>query len=119
MVAANIIPFELPLPLNLPTVAGGGNSVLGDGGAATNASLDGPGPLSVGPFGVALDASGNLYIADEGHNRIREVNPDGLITTVAGDGIFGYAGDGWGRHQRQFAVALRRGLRCLRQPVHR
>ena len=59
----------------------------GDGGAATNASLN-------GPTGVAVDAAGNLYIADNDNNRIRRVGTNGLITTVAGNGTAGFAGDG-------------------------
>ena len=60
----------------------------GDGGAATSASLD-------GPYGVALDASNNLYIVDEGNNVIRRVDhTTGFITTVAGTGTAGYTGDG-------------------------
>ncbi len=75
---------------NLPngiitTVAGGGQG--GDGGFATNASLE-------EPYGVAVDAYGNLFIADSLHNRIREVGTDGIITTVAGNGTNGYSGDG-------------------------
>ena len=44
-------------------------------------------------LGVAVDASGNLYIAASG-SRIRKVSPDGIITTVAGNGTGGYSGDG-------------------------
>src|SRR5438034_866674 len=73
----------------ITTVAG--NGVLGfagDGGAATNASL-------TRPAGVALDAGGNLYIADLGNERIRKfAAATGIITTVAGNGVFGFAGDG-------------------------
>jgi len=63
------------------TVAGNGISgYSGDGGPATSASL-------AGPYGVALDNAGNLYIADFGNNRIRVVSAaTGLITTVAGNG---------------------------------
>jgi sugar lactone lactonase YvrE len=71
----------------ITTVAGGGHYGLGDGGAATSASL-------IGPSGVAVDASGNLFIADRWNYRIREVDPDGIITTVAGNGSYGYSGDG-------------------------
>ena len=53
---------------------------LGDGGPASSASLN-------SPFGVAVDATGNLYIADRNNHRIRKVSPDGIITTVAGTGI--------------------------------
>ena len=59
----------------------------GDGGAATNASLFSPG-------GVAVDAAGNLYIADSGYNTIRKVATNDIITTVAGNGTGGYSGDG-------------------------
>src|SRR6267143_1700749 len=73
------------LSQTINTVAGGG---AGDGGAATSASLN-------FPSGVALDASGNLYIADSNNHRIREVAAaTGIITTVAGNGSPGFAGDG-------------------------
>jgi sugar lactone lactonase YvrE len=72
----------------ITTVAGNGqNGYSGDGGAATNASLE-------GPFGVACDTSGNLFIADLFNNRIRKVDTNGIITTVAGNGGAGYSGDG-------------------------
>jgi sugar lactone lactonase YvrE len=60
----------------------------GDGGAATSAEI-------YGPFGVAVDSSGNIYIADNGNNRIREVvKSTGDISTVAGNGTDAYSGDG-------------------------
>jgi uncharacterized protein (TIGR03437 family) len=73
----------------ITTVAGGGNpgSGLGDGGPATGALL-------VQPSGVAVDASGNLFIADTGDNRIRRVSTGDVITTVAGDGNSAFSGDG-------------------------
>jgi len=71
----------------ITTVAGGGSSGLGDGGAATNASLH-------YPSGVNLDIYGNLYIADYSNSRIRKVATNGIITTVAGNGSSGYNGDG-------------------------
>ena len=61
--------------------------VIGDGGAATNASLN-------QPNSVAVDALGNLFIADSGNSVIRRVDTNGLITTVAGNGTTGYSGDG-------------------------
>jgi len=77
------------LPNNLiTTMAGnGGTGFSGDGGQATNASLD-------NPYGVAVDDTGDLFIADANNNRIREVNSFGTITTVAGNGIPDYSGDG-------------------------
>jgi trimeric autotransporter adhesin len=46
-----------------------------------------------GPYGIAFDSLGNLYIADSGNNRVRRVNTSGVITTVVGDGNCGYMGD--------------------------
>jgi sugar lactone lactonase YvrE len=69
----------------ITTVAGGGSG--GDGGAATNASL-------YDPYAVAVDSSGNLYIADTDNQRIRKVHNNTIITTVAGNGTSGYSGDG-------------------------
>jgi hypothetical protein len=72
----------------ITTVAGNGvNTYFGDGGAATNASLH-------YPEGVTVDATGNLYIGDENNLRVRKVNTKGIISTVAGNGIAGYFGDG-------------------------
>jgi len=72
----------------ISTVAGSGTAgYSGDGGHATAANL-------LFPSGVALDVAGNIYIADEGNNRIRKVNTSGIITTIAGNGTSGYAGDG-------------------------
>jgi sugar lactone lactonase YvrE len=46
------------------------------------------------PVGVAVDNRGNVYIADANNNRVRKVNPSGVITTIAGDGNCGFLGDG-------------------------
>jgi trimeric autotransporter adhesin len=70
----------------ITTVAGNGSSgILGDGGPATEASLN-------FPSGVAVDPDGNLYIADTSSHRIRKVS-DGKITTIAGNGTGGFSGD--------------------------
>jgi len=74
----------------ISTYAGGGVS-LGDGGPATMAQLQ------FGPFNgsVALDKYDNLYIADAFHFRVRKVTAsNGIINTVAGNGVGGYSGDG-------------------------
>ncbi|MBU6401722.1 MAG: hypothetical protein KGS61_15500, partial [Verrucomicrobia bacterium] len=78
---------QVSLDGSIVTVAGGGTSLPGDGGAATAARL-------AFPSGVAVDTNGNLFIADTGNQRIRQVSPDGTITTVAGNGRASYVGDG-------------------------
>ena len=72
----------------IATVAGNGTQGFsGDGGAGTSASLS-------FPHGVAVDVSGNVYVADYDNHRIRRVTSAGVITTVAGNGVFGFSGDG-------------------------
>jgi len=72
----------------ITTVAGNGApGFSGDGGPATSAKL-------WYPLGVAVDQSGNLFIADAHNNRIRKVTPAGIISTVVGNGIAGFSGDG-------------------------
>jgi len=69
------------------TLAGTAQGFSGDDGPAANAQL-------ANPQGLAMDASGNLYIADQANQRIRKVTPDGIIHTVAGNGQPGFSGDG-------------------------
>lgn len=68
-----------------------GNGVLGysgDGGSATSAEID-------NPRYIAVDASDNLFFADQGNNRIRKVDlSTGIISTVVGTGLAGFSGDG-------------------------
>jgi sugar lactone lactonase YvrE len=72
----------------ITTVAGSGACCFaGDGGPAVNAAL-------ATPLGLSVDARGNLFIADEYNHRIRKVSTSGIITTVAGDGMSGFSGDG-------------------------
>ncbi|HEX7415234.1 MAG TPA: T9SS type A sorting domain-containing protein [Bacteroidia bacterium] len=72
----------------ITTVAGDGTAgYTGDGGSATAAELN-------VTYGVALDAAGNMYIADKNNRRIRKVNTAGIISTFAGNGTGGYTGDG-------------------------
>jgi sugar lactone lactonase YvrE len=72
----------------ISTFAGNGTyGFSGDGGPALGAEI-------TYPFGISVDAVSNLYIADSSSARVRKVTPTGIITTVAGDGDYGYAGDG-------------------------
>ena len=80
----------------ITTVAGTGDpGFSGDGGPATGARLN-------RPTGVAVDAQGNLFIADSFNFRIRKVSAAGIITTVAGIGTFGDGGDEGPATQAQF-----------------
>jgi uncharacterized protein (TIGR03437 family) len=71
----------------ISTVAGTGvQGFSGDGGPATNAQLNTPASI--------IFSAGNLYISDSSNQRIRRVSSDGTITTVAGNGVTGFSGDG-------------------------
>jgi sugar lactone lactonase YvrE len=79
----------------ITTIAGNGTAGFsGDGGPATAAKLS----LGVDPnfhqSGMAIDAEGNLYIADTSNNRVRKVDQRGIITTVVGNASAGFSGDG-------------------------
>ena len=72
----------------ITTIAGTGiRGFSGDGGQATSAQL-------AGPDAVAVDGSGNVYIADRENHRVRRVSSGGTITTIAGTGQSGFSGDG-------------------------
>jgi len=72
----------------ISTIAGTGTAGFsGDGGQATAAKLH-------QPEHIAFDASGNMYIADTGNERVRKVSTTGVITTIAGNGGTGFNGDG-------------------------
>lgn len=78
---------------NIATFAGNGagtpaaGAFSGDGGPATSASLN-------NPTAVTVDSNGVVYFADQFNQRIRKITPDGTITTIAGNGSAGFAGDG-------------------------
>jgi hypothetical protein len=72
----------------ITTFAGNGaQGFSGDGGAATAAQMD-------SPSGVAVGASGVVYVADTHNHRVRAVDKGGVITTIAGTGVAGFSGDG-------------------------
>jgi uncharacterized protein (TIGR03437 family) len=72
----------------ITTVAGSGaREDNGDGGPAKAAGL-------AGPLGVAVDAAGNIFVADADNNRVKRIGTDGIINTVAGTGQAGFSGDG-------------------------
>jgi uncharacterized protein (TIGR03437 family) len=82
---------------NISTVAGNGYAfAIGDGLPAAQAQLKSPG-------GLALDDAGNLFIADTGTARVREVDTRGVISTVAGFGQTGFFGDGQPATSGQFS----------------
>jgi len=74
---------------SISIVAGTGAAGVtsGDGGPATQASIQ-------QPYGLAFDAAGNLYFADRAANRVRKITPNGIISTFAGNGKAAESGDG-------------------------
>jgi sugar lactone lactonase YvrE len=79
----------------ISTVVGNGQQGFsGDNGSAVQAKLN-------LPSAIAFDAAGNMYIADTGNHRVRRV-AGGVITTIAGNGSFGYSGDGGPALQAKF-----------------
>ncbi len=79
-----LIPTSVHAQYRIRTVAGTGT---GDGGSATNAEL-------LNPVGVTTDNAGNIYIADASGYSVRKVDPTGIVTTIAGTGVYGSGGDG-------------------------
>jgi sugar lactone lactonase YvrE len=92
---------ELSASGAITVVAGNGiQGFEGDGGAATSAELD-------SPAGLAIDAAGNLYIADSHNHRIRKISSaTGVITTIAGTGVAGFSGDGGSATRAQLALPM-------------
>lgn len=82
------------------TYAGNGNPAFsGDGGPAAQASIN-------RVVALATDASGNLYAAEELSNRVRKIDVNGVIDTLAGNGSPGFSGDGGPAAQAQLSVPL-------------
>jgi gliding motility-associated-like protein len=69
-------------PLGVVTTIAGNGTIGNADGAGTATSFN-------YPFGVAIDASGNLYVADSGNHKIRKISPTGIVTTLAGSGVIG------------------------------
>ncbi len=80
--------WKINTSFQVSTFAGNGSyNYNGDGAQATAATLN-------QPQGLAFDGAGNLYVADSGHNRVRKISASGVISTAAGNGVFGFSGDG-------------------------
>lgn len=68
-------------------IGGGGAGFSGDGGPASDARID-------RPQQIVVDPDGNVYFADSGNNRVRRIDTEGVVTTVAGNGRAATSGDG-------------------------
>src|SRR5689334_1170121 len=73
-------------PCTWQVVVGSATTDAGDNGPATQAQLN-------NPRGLTRDSQGNLYVADYGNNKVRKISNSGIITTIAGTGVRGGAGD--------------------------
>ncbi len=81
----------------ITTVAGNGRRGYGgDGGPAKKAALG-------SPLSVLLDANGNLYVTSVDCRCVRMVDPDGIISTIAGTGAWGFSGDGGAAKRAQLS----------------
>jgi uncharacterized protein (TIGR03437 family) len=100
--AANVIRKVNPSGIISTAVGTGNAAYTGDGGPATSATLD-------GPVGIQVDASNNLYISDQVNNVIRKVT-NGTISTFAGTGTFGFAGDGGPATKAEFGYPASIGI---------
>jgi RHS repeat-associated protein len=80
------------------TIAGtGASGFSGDGGPASQAQLN-------TPVGVAFGQDGSLYVSDANNERIRKIDRNGIITTIAGTGLAGFSGDGGPASQAQLST---------------
>ena len=80
-------------------VCGGGAGFAGDGKVVS------PATLFKQVNDATMDEAGNIYVVDQQNERIRKIDTDGIITTIAGDGTAGYSGDGGPALEAQFSWA--------------
>jgi uncharacterized protein (TIGR03437 family) len=94
--------YKIDRLANTTTIAGtpGKPGFSGDGGLATSALLN-------APSSVAVDAAGNIYIAELNNARIRKIGTNGIITTFAGTGVAGFSGDGGQASAAKFNFMLK------------
>jgi sugar lactone lactonase YvrE len=82
------------------TVAGTGRAgFAGDGGAASSALLS-------GPTGIAVGTEGTVFVSDTGNNRVRAIDSEGTIVTIAGTGVPGLFGDGGSAAKAELSAPL-------------
>ena len=86
--AASCITYSSFSTCEIVNLVAGNNTAgyLGDGGAATSAALN-------QPFSAAVDGAGNIFVTDYSNHVIRKITPSGVISTIAGDGTYGFSGD--------------------------
>ncbi len=68
-------------------VGSSGGGFSGDGGPGSLAQIS-------SPISIILDKSGNIYFSDQSNQRVRKINSSGIISTIAGNGVQGFSGDG-------------------------
>jgi sugar lactone lactonase YvrE len=99
-----VSPTQKQGPVEGTVIAGTGTcGFSGDGGPAKSAELN-------DPNGIVFDADGNLYLADAANHRVRRIDKNGIITTVAGTGVSGYGGDGGPATRAQLSYPLGLGI---------